>query len=293
VDHDLADGSAAVAGTAAQRCRDLGLGPVDVVRVDVPTGPGAGGLEAAARDARYAALDAAADRHGAVAILLGHTLDDQAETVLLGLARGSGARSLAGMRARNGLLLRPFLGLRRSGTERVCRDLGLTWWDDPTNDGTVDRAPLRSRVRTSVLPVLEDVLGPGVTEALARTADQLHDDDVALSSAAEDLLSRAQPQGGGLDPEVLLGAPAAVRTRALRRAAVAAGSAPGALARRHVLEIDRLVTEWHGQGPVHLPGAVLARRDCGRLVLERATAGRPATEPSTTRPTEESSRGTS
>ncbi|MFC7880099.1 tRNA lysidine(34) synthetase TilS, partial [Isoptericola sp. NPDC057391] len=133
VDHGMQPGSAAVAATAAARCRDLGLDPVLVRGVRVDAGPGSTGPEGAARTARYAALDAVAEETGAVAVLLGHTLDDQAESVLLGLARGSGARSLAGMPRRRGRYRRPFLGLRRAQTEAVCAAVGADFWTDPTN----------------------------------------------------------------------------------------------------------------------------------------------------------------
>ena len=273
VDHGLQRGSDEVASRAAEQCRGLGLAPVEVLRASVPQGPGVGGPEGAAREARYGLLGERAEALGAVALLLGHTLDDQAETVLLGLARGSGARSLAGMRPSAGLLRRPFLMLRRAETEDVCSVLGLHRWDDPTNIGHGPGAPLRSQVRSRVLPVLDDVLGPGVARALARTAEQLREDDDALGALGEDLLVRAlalpdaSPSAVVLDVSVLLGAPDAVRRRALRAAAVAAGSPSGALARTHVLELDRLLTAWRGQGPLHLPGGVLARRDCGTLVL--------------------------
>lgn len=279
VDHQVQTGSAAVAAEAAGRCRDLGLGPVVVRTVDVPTGPGSGGPEAAARHTRYAALEAAADAAGAVVVLLGHTADDQAETVLLGLARGSGARSLAGMRDTVGRWRRPLLGLRRTETEAVCAAQGLGWWVDPTNAGTSPGAPLRSRVRASVLPVLDDVLGPGVVEALVRTADQLDEDDTALGALAAVLLERARRAAGPadgdgdgravrLDVATVEQAVPAVRRRCLRLAALAAGCPAGALTREHVLAVDGLLTRWRGQGPLHLPGGVEARRVCGRLVLE-------------------------
>lgn len=270
VDHDLQPGSAAVAARAADACRALGLAPVEVVRVDAR---GAGGPEAAARDARYAALHAAADRLGAAAVLLGHTRDDQAESVLLGLARGSGSRSLAGMPAARGVLRRPLLGLARAQTVAACAALGLDPWHDPTNipgagDGT---APARSRVRARVLPVLEAELGPGVAAALARTADLLREDADALDALAAELLDRAtRPDGDGavnLDVAVLAEAPAALRHRALRAAAVRAGAPAGAVTRAHVAAVAALVTGWRGQGPVHLPGHVAAHRGCGRLSL--------------------------
>lgn len=195
VDHGLQPGSADVAARAATVCRGLGLGPVEVVAVSVA---GPGGPEAAARAARHRALADVAARHGAAAVLLGHTLDDQAETVLLRLARGSGARSLAGMPAVRGPLRRPLLGLRRVDTEAACAALGLAPWTDPTNGPAEPGvlAPLRSRVRHEVLPVLEEVLGPGVVPALARSAAALAADDAALTAAAADLLARARVGGG-------------------------------------------------------------------------------------------------
>ena len=156
VDHQLQPGSADIAAATAVTLRELGLAPVEVRTVDVaPTGMGP---EAAARDARHAALEAAANGTGAQAVLLGHTLDDQAEQVLLGLARGSGTRSLAGMRPVRGRLLRPFLGLRRADTLAICAAEGLDPWYDPSN---ADPSFARSRTRVEVLPVLEAKLGPG------------------------------------------------------------------------------------------------------------------------------------
>jgi tRNA(Ile)-lysidine synthase len=265
VDHGLQPGSAGVAGTAARQCAELGLDPVEVVAVDVGAD---GGPEAAARAARYQALGAAAERHGGVAVLLGHTLDDQAETVLLGLARGSGSRSLAGMAPVRGLLRRPFLGVRRVETARACAVLGLDPWHDPTNGPGADPAalPARSRLRHEALPVLEAVLGPGVAEALARTAGQLREDADVLDDLAERLRAVASGPDGSLDPAVLEASPAALRRRALRAAAVAAGVPAGSLTRTHVLAMDALVADWHGQGSVGLPGAYIARR-CGRLTV--------------------------
>ena len=282
VDHGLQPDSAEVASRAAGKCRELGLDPVEVVAVDAAAG--AGGPEAAARIARHAALEEAAARHGAVAVLFGHTLDDQAETVLLGLARGSGARSLAGMAARRGLLRRPLLGLRREQTLQVCVVLGLEPWHDPTNDPTNDPtshpgsdSPLRSRVRHEVLPVVESVLGPGVAEALARTAAQLREDVEVLDQLAAQLLAAAGTVDGDLDAAVLAAAPPAVRRRALRAACVAAGTPAGSLARVHVLEVDALLTDWHGQGGIDLPGGTRVLRRYGRLTVDRsgeATVGR-------------------
>jgi tRNA(Ile)-lysidine synthase len=261
VDHGLQPGSARVAARAAAACEDLGV-PAEVVAVAVD---GAGsGPEAAARDARYAALEAAAGRRAAVAVLLGHTRDDQAEQVLLGLARGSGARSLAGMPARRGPFRRPLLGLGRATTEAACAALGLTPWVDPAN---ADPAFARSRVRQRVVPVLEAELGPGVVAALARTADQLRADADALDALAGDLLRSATGDDASLDVAVLAAAPAALRTRALRAWLVLGGSPAGSLSREHVLRCDALLLDWHGQGPLQLPGRVVVRRACGRLFL--------------------------
>jgi tRNA(Ile)-lysidine synthetase-like protein len=243
VDHGWFASSADVADAAGRACSDLGLAPVDVVRADC-CGPG--GPEAAARSARYAALDDAARRHGAAAVLLGHTLDDQAETVLLALSRGSGTRSLAGRPARRGLLRRPLLGLPRSTTAAACADLGLPTWSDPANE---DPAYLRTRVR-GLLPGLDDILGPG----LPQTAQT----------------SRMETGAGvELDVAVLAAAPDAVRRRALLLAARLAGSPPGSLGRVHVLAVDAMITRWRGQGTPDLPGGVRAVRACGRLVLAR------------------------
>jgi tRNA(Ile)-lysidine synthase len=261
VDHGLQDGSAARAEAAGVTARGLGLRPVEVVRAEVAT---EGGPEAAARRARYAALDGAADRHGASAVLLGHTLDDQAESVLLGLARGSGARSLAGMRTVSGRYVRPLLGVRRQVTSAACEALGLRTWDDPHN---ADPAYARARVRHETLPVLERTLGPGVAAALARTARLLADDADALDGWADSVESECAHPDGGLDAERLGTLPAAVRRRVLRAAALSAGSPAGSLSASHVAALDALVTEWHGQSRVDLPGGVSAVRRCGRLLL--------------------------
>ena len=206
VDHGLQEGSADRAASVAATLRGLGLDPVRAVTVTVD---GPGGPEAAARAARYAALEKAAADAGAAAVLLGHTLDDQAETVLLGLARGSGPRSLAGMPPRRGLFIRPLLGVRRSVTAAACAALGLSAWSDPHN---ADRRFARVRVRLDALPALEAALGPGVAEALARTADQLRDDAEVLEKIA------ASERGRDDSPDV----------RRFPRGAAGRGADPGA-----------------------------------------------------------------
>ncbi|WP_157008076.1 tRNA lysidine(34) synthetase TilS [Agromyces laixinhei] len=267
VDHGLQPGSAEVAAAAAATARELGLGPVLVRRVEVPsTGAGsAGGPEASARDARYGALDAAAAETGAALVLLGHTLDDQAETVLLGLARGSGAASLSGMPARAGRYARPLLGIRRATTRQACLDAGLTPWDDPHN---LDPAYARVRVRERVLPVLEAELGPGIAEALARTAEHLREDESAFSEQIEEFIEEiCEPAEAGIAISVgaLSANPAALRQRVIRHVV---GSEFGvSLSRTQTLEVARLVTDWHGQGPIDLPGGVLATRAGRHIVL--------------------------
>jgi tRNA(Ile)-lysidine synthase len=267
VDHDLQEGSARRAASLADDLRRLGLDPVEVVRVEVG---GAGGPEAAARDARYAALDEVAGRVGAAAVLLGHTLDDQAETVLLGLARGSGARSLAGMPARRGRYRRPLLGLDRSTVRAAAREADVTVWEDPHN---ADPGFTRARVRDELLPAMEKALGPGVAQALARTADLLRADADALDAWAGTALAAAAPVPGRLDVAVLARLPEGVRRRVLRRAALDAGAPGTDLTAAHVGEVDRLVTDWHGQGPLHLPGGVRAHRDRAMLHLSTERPG--------------------
>lgn len=264
VDHGLQEGSAEVAASAASRGRVLGLDPVDVVRVDVdPASPY--GPEGAARAARYSALAAAADRRTAAAVLLGHTLDDQAETVLLGLARGSGARAVAGMPAADKIWRRPFLALTREQTRRVCEVSGLSWWEDPHND---DAAYTRVRVRRDVVPALDAALGPGVREALARTADLLRADADHLDALAAEAYEKVA-DGDGLDVPALAALPAALRGRVLHRHALAVGCPPADLAAIHVREVERLVTDWHGQGPIQLPGSISVTRRSQALVFRR------------------------
>jgi tRNA(Ile)-lysidine synthase len=266
VDHGLQEGSAARAASVASAMSALGLDPVHAIAVSVG---GAGGPEAAARTARYGALEQAAEEHGAAAVLLGHTLDDQAETVLLGLARGSGPRSLAGMPASRGVFRRPLLTVRRSVTVATCAALGLDPWHDPHN---CDRRFARVRVRLDALPALEAALGPGVAEALARSAGQLRDDAEVLEKiaavAAADAVAAAEENSGPMSADSLAVLPGAVRSRVLRSAALAAGCPAGALTAAHIARIEELVIRWHGQRWIDLPGGVRATRRAGQLCFE-------------------------
>lgn len=258
VDHGLQPGSSAVAHQAAEQCRGLGLDPVVVERVTVSTD--GEGPEAAARRSRFAALDAVAERLGATAVLLAHTRDDQAEQVLLGLARGSGARSLAGMPSARGRYLRPLIGVRRAETEATCTAYGLAPWRDPHND---DRRFARVRARAA-LRELEADLGPGLPAALARSAELLREDADLLDSLAGQAYSMLDPNAA--DARQLADLPPALRRRVWLRLAAAAGC--GALTKAHVEALDALVMGWRGQGPVDLPGGVAARRDAGRILWE-------------------------
>lgn len=260
VDHGLQDGSAAQAERVVVQMAELGADQTVAVRVTVEA---AGlGPEAAARQARYAVLDEIAPRLDAAAVLLGHTRDDQAETVLLGLARGSGGRSLAGMRRGFGAYRRPLLDVSRDDTVTACQVLGLEPWDDPHN---ADPTYLRSRVRRRVLPVLEAELGPGVKETLARTADQLRTDMEHLDDLADAALAALDDP---LPVAGLAALPDAVRRRVLRLAALRAGSPASELFHEHVLAMDALLTDWHGQKWIDLPGHVRAVRADGTLRVQ-------------------------
>lgn len=257
VDHGLQVGSDEVAAQAAGRLRDLGIDPVVVERVAVSDS--GSGLESAARDARYAALSGVADRLGAAVVLLGHTLEDQAEQVLLGLVRGSGARSLAGMPAVRGRYRRPLLGVTRAECRESLEAEGVHWWDDPMNE---DPAFTRVRARRAVAD-LEADLGPGVIAALGRSADQLREDADLLDALADESVERLG--AGPWEVEPLDALPRAVRTRVWRRLLVAAGAPAGQVSTRHTDACDSLVTNWSGQGAVHVPGDLRVVRKDGRI----------------------------
>ena len=264
VDHGLQTGSAGTADTAAAQCRELGLDPVRIERVQVdPIGEG---VEAAARAVRLDALDRVAKESGSPFVLLGHTRDDQAEQVLLGLARGSGARSLAGMPARRGRLLRPLLGVSRATTHAACVAWELTPFADPMNE---DPAFARVRARRA-LADLEADLGPGLTEALSRSADLLRVDADHLDGLARAALAPFASVAE-LPLADLAALPTAVRTRVLRRLLLGRGARPGDLSAAHVAAVDRLVTGRRARGPLHLPGIRVSRVGKGadaRLSIE-------------------------
>ena len=257
VDHGLQAESAKVAEEAAATLRKLGVDTVRVLPVSVGTD---GGPEAAARRSRYAALRAALPAPDAL-VLLGHTLDDQAETVLLGLGRGSGPRSISGMRPLDPPWGRPFLGLSRAVTVAACTRLDLEPWADPHN---VDPRFTRVRLRTEVLPLLEDVLNGGVAAALARTAAQLREDTEALDAWADRVLADIPDE---MPVATLVDLPAAIRRRVLRRWLLAGNVRE--LTDAQLRSVDDLVGVWRGQGGVWLPGGLVVRRAHGRLHLVR------------------------
>jgi tRNA(Ile)-lysidine synthase len=251
IDHQLQPGSAAQAETVKSQLSF----PCEIRKVDVQV---TDGLEASARRARYEALSSYANEIGAVAVLLGHTKDDQAENVLLGLARGSGARSLSGMSAETGIYLRPFLSITREQTVAACKELNLKPWNDPHND---DLNFLRVRARKKVLPIMEAELGPGISEALVRSANLLRDDADALDSLAEEFWKKYS----SLEVSPLLELPKAIRTRVLRIALFEAGVTQ--LSADQVSQVEALISNWKGQGEVSLPAGVKVSRISGRLTL--------------------------
>jgi tRNA(Ile)-lysidine synthase len=261
VDHGLQAGSADRTDAVVAQMVRIGVDETVGVRVTVE---GSGqGPEAAAREARYAVLEEVAERFDASVVLLGHTRDDQAETVLLGLTRGSGGRSLAGMRPAFDRFRRPLLDVSRAQTEAACLAEGLEWWTDPHNS---DPAYTRARIRNVVMPTLERELGPGVAETLARTAGQLRADvellDAQAAAAYDELLSYGELPVDRLDT-----LPEALRLRVLRLAALRAGAIPSDLTHGHVLAVDQLVRRWRGQVGVDLPGKLRAVRRAGRVAF--------------------------
>jgi tRNA(Ile)-lysidine synthase len=259
IDHQLQERSGEQAAKVLSQFSELGIEQVETVKVEVEI---LDGLEASARRARYGALESVAEKYNAKLIFLGHTLNDQAESVLLGLARGSGARSLSGMARCTGKYCRPLLAITRAETLAACSENNLTPWIDPHNS---DSQFARVRVRTDALPKLEESIGPGITQALARSADLLRDDADALDGWATQ--AAASLDLADLEISLLADLPKAVRTRLLRKAIYAAGAPIGSITAEHVASVEALVTSWHGQGACSLPGGVKVSRISGRLSL--------------------------
>jgi tRNA(Ile)-lysidine synthase len=260
VDHGVQPDSAEVARRAASDAEDLGLQPVIVKSVSIE---GTSNLEDKARLARYRAFTEALRETGAQGVVLAHTLDDQAETVLMGLARGSGPSGLKGMATQDGTVHRPFLGLGRATVRQALTDAGHSWWEDPHN---ADERFTRVRVRNTVLPLLEKELGPGVSGALARTAELFREDSEALDDEASrwfDKNAVADDEGSwSLEVERLEQVSGAVQTRVLRMLVLRVGG--GAPTYAHTSQMRRLLEAWKGQSAIHVPGASVERKD-GRI----------------------------
>ena len=259
IDHQLQSGSGDQAKKVQEQLKAMGYLEVIIEKVSVVE---KSGIEADARTARYAALDAIAHAYGASQIFLGHTRDDQAETVLLGLARGSGTRSLSGMATVTGKYARPFLQLTRVQTVAACVEAEITPWNDPHN---ANEKFSRVRVRNKVMPVMEEEIGPGIAAALARSAAILRDDADALDEMAQAVISRVDLSD--LDCAALAELPRAIRSRILRAAIYAAGAPSGSVSADHLAGVEALVTSWRGQGEASLPGGVKVARISGRLSL--------------------------
>jgi tRNA(Ile)-lysidine synthase len=258
VDHGLQDDSAEVATQAQSTLAQMGIAST-TIRVSVD---GSGNVEDNARTARYNALLQHQKDSGAVAVMLGHTLDDQAETVLLGLTRGSGPASIRGMAAYTDPWLRPFLGIPRDTTVGCVSDAGYSFWIDPHN---TDRRFIRPRIRHDLLPAIEDILGPGIPGALANTAALIAEDDDYLTSVAGEHLAALSTTPGRLPASPLAELASPIRRRVLR--AWVRDTAGASMTLPQTEMVDALVVAWKGQGPVDIPGAKLSRQE-GFLLIK-------------------------
>ena len=260
VDHQLQSTSSEQAQKVVKQLSEFGVKcHVKKVTVDIKEG-----LEASARKVRYEAINEVVKQENAVAVFLGHTKDDQAETVLLGLARGSGTRSLSGMAHHNGKYVRPLLEITRIQNEDFCKEVGLDYWNDPHNQ---DSQFARVRVRNEALPILEKTIGPGISGALARSAHLLRDDADALDHWAK--REEIHLDLEDLDCLHLETLPRAIRTRILRTAIYAAGAPSGSVSADHISAVEALITAWGGQSALNLPGGVKVERISGRLSLSQ------------------------
>lgn len=247
IDHGLQESSQSVALNAKLTAESLGVKAI-IRKVSVGA---EGGLENAAREARYQAFSEVKEELNASYLLLGHNLNDQAESVLLGLMRGSGPRSIAGMQEVTDWILRPFLTISGEQLRQACEDQGLEFWDDPHND---DPRFARVEIR-KILNELEASGSAGVIESLARTAEQMQEAEAIIQPLIEGLVSEIEDKSS-VEIEFLEKLDTAYRRRVIHRLAVLNSAE---LARVHVLEIEKLVTNWHGQKPLNLPGITVSR----------------------------------
>lgn len=261
VDHGLQANSAEIAEFAKQQLIKLGFQDIFVGRASVQI---TDGLEASARRARYKVFQQAIETYTPNTFLLGHTKNDQAEGVLLGLARGSGTKSLSGMQEVSGIFVRPLLGIDRATTEIACHESNIEYWVDPHNS---NQDFTRVRVRENILPLLENEIGPGIIDALARSAKILREDATALDEWAESVFRQVKPMD--IEISILDSLPVAVRSRVLRMAIYAAGAPAGSISAAHLEPIEAFVSDWRGQGHTSLPGGVKVCRISGRLSLSK------------------------
>ena len=261
VDHGLQANSAEIAEFTKQQLIKLGFQDIFVGRASVQI---TDGLEASARRARYKVFQQAIETYGPNTFLLGHTKNDQAEGVLLGLARGSGTKSLSGMQEVSGIFVRPLLGIDRATTEIACHESNIEYWVDPHNS---NQDFTRVRVRDNILPLLENDIGPGIIDALARSAKILREDAIALDEWAENVFRQVEPMD--IEISILTTLPVAVRSRVLRMAIYAAGAPAGSISAAHLEPIEAFVSDWRGQGHTSLPGGVKVCRISGRLSLSK------------------------
>ena len=261
VDHGLQENSAEISQFAKQQLTKLGFEDIFIGKANVQI---TDGLEASARRARYKVFQQAIETYNPNIFLLGHTKNDQAEGVLLGLARGSGTKSLSGMQEVSGNFVRPLLGIDRVTTEIACREANIEFWVDPHNS---NQEFTRVRVRENILPLLENEIGPGIIDALARSAKILREDATALDEWAESIFRQVEPMD--IEISILVGLPVAIRSRVLRMAIYAAGAPVGSISAAHLEPIEAFVSDWRGQGHTSLPGGVKVCRISGRLSLSK------------------------
>jgi tRNA(Ile)-lysidine synthetase-like protein len=266
VDHGMQTGSHDIALEAQQRLLAIGIDPVEIEQVEVKTR--GEGLEAAAREVRYKALERARKLTGSSWILTGHSQDDQAETVLLGLARGSGLRSISGMPRIDSerKLARPLLGISRAELRQSCIDQDVEFWDDPHN---LDERFLRIKVR-NLSQQLEQTLGPGFNQALAKTASSAAQAADLIARLAENLvdaaLLRSSAKQASYSVSELAAADLVLLNQALHTICQRAGARN--ISRVQIEEVASLITNWHGQKPLSLAG-ITVERVASQLVVKK------------------------
>ena len=252
IDHQLIKESSQVAQDAKKKCEDFGIEKVVIKQIEVKDDND--GLEAAARKARYEAFEELVNEFNAKAVLLAHTQDDQAETMLMRLTRGSGAKSLSAMKEVSGKYLRPFLHIRKKELVNALEKENISYWQDPAN---TNYKFLRAKVRHELMPKLIEILGDSVIDSLDKTSELLKEDNEALDLIAQESYEKLNKE---LNVEFLKEYPAAIRKRIIKIAALEAGVIPGPFSFEHIEAIDALVTNWRGQGNVDLPGFIQATR---------------------------------